>query len=192
MDIIKIKQKYAELCKTPSDINEHLPDLYNIALQCDHITEMGVRSCVSTWAFLLAKPIRLISYDINYHENFEEVLRARPDWRIFVADVLKVKIEKTDLLFIDTLHTYTQLKKELKLHAGNVRKYIIFHDTTTYGHTPEPSSWQTENIMENYIQNDKGIMPAIEEFLEDNEDWRIFRKKENNNGLLILKNINYE
>jgi len=31
MDIIKIKQKYAELCKTPSDINEHLPDLYNIA-----------------------------------------------------------------------------------------------------------------------------------------------------------------
>jgi len=46
--------------------------------------------------------------------------------------------------------------------------------------------------MENYIQNDKGIMPAIEEFLEENEDWRIFRKKENNNGLLILKNINYE
>ena len=192
MNTEKIKQKYEELCNTPSDINEHLPDLYQLALQCDHITEMGVRSCVSTWAFLMANPMRLISYDINYNENFEEVLRARNDWRIFVADVLKVKIEKTDLLFIDTLHTYTQLKKELKLHAGKVKKYIVFHDTETYGYTPEPSSWQTENIMQNYIDNDKGIMPAILEFLNENKDWEIYKQKKNNNGLLILKNKNHE
>lgn len=188
----KIKEKYEQLCNTPSDINEHLPDLYQLALQCDHITEMGVRSCVSTWAFLMANPMRLISYDINYNENFEEVLRARNDWRIFVADVLKVKIEKTDLLFIDTLHTYTQLKKELKLHADKVKKYIVFHDTETYGYTPEPSIWQTENIMQNYIENDKGIMPAILEFLNENKDWEIYKQKKNNNGLLILKNKNNE
>lgn len=189
MDIIKIKQKYSEYCRIPSDINEHLPDLYNLALECNHITEMGVRSCVSTWAFLLAKPQILVSYDINYHENFEEVLRARPDWQILITDVLNIRIDKTDLLFIDTLHTYTQLKKELSLHGNKAKKYIVFHDTETYGYVPEPSSWQTENILANYVENDKGIMPAIEEFLEENEHWTILRKKKNNNGLLILKRI---
>ena len=33
--------------------------------------------------------------------------------------------EKTDLLFIDTLHTYTQLTKELELHSKNVNKYML-------------------------------------------------------------------
>ena len=47
---------YNVLCNTPSDINEHMPTLYQFACTCSHITEMGVREVVSTWAFLNAKP----------------------------------------------------------------------------------------------------------------------------------------
>ena len=50
-----IEQKYQEYCKTPSDINEHLPTLKSYSEKCKTIIEMGVRSAVSTYAFLSSK-----------------------------------------------------------------------------------------------------------------------------------------
>ena len=35
-----IEEKYSELCKTPSDINEHLPILYNHAKKCESVFEV--------------------------------------------------------------------------------------------------------------------------------------------------------
>ena len=55
--------------------------------------------------------------------------------------------------------------------------------------TGEPSYWQTENIMKNYVIDDKGIWPAIEEFLLDNPNWIIDLKLENCNGLTVLKKV---
>lgn len=183
-----IKQKYDLFCVQQSDINEHLPILFKYAGECKHITEMGVRDVVSTWAFLMAKPEKLISYDIHKSNNVEEALIASKGIMEFhEADVLKIEIEETELLFIDTLHTYTQLKKELELHGNKATKYIIFHDIVTYGDKPEPSSWQTPAIMENYVENDKGILPAIQEFLEANPEWSYYEHFENNNGLMIIK-----
>lgn len=40
----KIEAKYNSLCNTSSDINEHLPILYNSVIEC------GVRGCISSWA----------------------------------------------------------------------------------------------------------------------------------------------
>ena len=48
----KIEAKYREKCATPSDIFEHLPTLRRYAGQCEHVTELGVRTVVSTWALL--------------------------------------------------------------------------------------------------------------------------------------------
>lgn len=183
-----IKEKYEYFCSTPSDINQHLPTLYKYALECKHITEMGVRDVVSTWAFLMAKPEKLRCYDIHKSKNIDEAIIASNGVMEFAeADVLKIEIDPTELLFIDTLHTYTQLKKELALHAKNVSKYIIFHDTFTYGHKPEPASWQTPEIMNNYVQNDGGILPAITEFVDSNNEWSYHAHFDNNNGLLIIK-----
>jgi hypothetical protein len=188
---MSINSLYIKACNTPSDINEHLPVLREYASRCKHITEMGVRAVTSTWAFLDTKPEKLISYDIERHQNIDfaeySANEESIDFTFHEKDVLKVDIEKTDLLFIDTLHIYSQLKKELNLHAGKVSKYIILHDTTTYGSEPEPSSWQTGVVMENYKDNDKGIWPAVEEFLASNKEWSIELKLENNNGLTILK-----
>ena len=47
----QIQSKYTSLCYTYSDINEHLPTLYRYASQCESILELGVRGCVSSWAF---------------------------------------------------------------------------------------------------------------------------------------------
>ena len=45
-----IKNKYNHLSNKPSDINEHLPTLYNYATKCESVIELGVRGCVSSWA----------------------------------------------------------------------------------------------------------------------------------------------
>lgn len=180
-----ITNEYERLCSPNEgesvDIKEHLPTLKQYAYQCDHVTEMGVRSVVSTWAFLDAIPVRLISYDIEYHPNIEKALVAAKEAGIqfdyILKDVLKTEIEETDFLFIDTWHTYTQLSQELKLHSPKVKKYIGFHDTVSYrNHGEGPGQG--------------GIYPAIEEFLEKYKDeWKIKEEFTNNNGLLIIERI---
>jgi hypothetical protein len=95
----------------PSDINGHMMALKNYASECQHITEMGVRNVVSTWAFLAAKPKKLVSIDIvqcPIQEAADAASEAEIDFEFIVADTSesKLDIEKTDLLFIDTLHIY--------------------------------------------------------------------------------------
>jgi hypothetical protein len=71
---------------------------------------MGVRIPTSTWAFLAGNPEVLISYDIIRDNNIKNVEQqsklSNTSFKFIESDVLKIKIDPTDLLFIDTLHTY--------------------------------------------------------------------------------------
>jgi hypothetical protein len=181
---MNLKQEYENACHASSDINEHLPKLYEMAKLCNHITEMGVRSGDSTKAFLYADPKKYVAYDLNIDQNvnnlFEYCKTNGKDYEYIQADVLKIKITKTDLLFIDTYHCYEQLSQELTLHASKVRKYIVFHDTVSYGRVGENLDFQN-------FSGTKGIMYAIEEFLEQNSDWEIIYDANNNNGLMVIE-----
>jgi hypothetical protein len=61
-----------------------------------------------------------ISHDLGINFEFK------------IADSLKEEIETTDLLFIDTYHTYIHCLLELEKHEKNVNKYIILHDTAPH------------------------------------------------------------
>ena len=171
---------YNQLCETPSDIHQHLPTLMKYASECEHITEMGVRGIVSTFALLMGEPKRMISYDIQWAPGIEGIIKEANergiDFDFRIADTNNLTIVETDLLFIDTLHNYNQLKKELELHSHKARKYLIFHDTTSFEFIGESYSGEYE----------KGIWPAIEELLEEGV-WEIKERYTNNNGLTILK-----
>ena len=52
----KIDNVYKRLCETPSDINEHLPTLFDLAGQCQHVCELGVRGVISSWALVRGLP----------------------------------------------------------------------------------------------------------------------------------------
>ncbi len=183
---------YNYLVKSPSDINEHLPVLKEYAEKCEHVTEMGVRYVVSTFALVLAKPKNLISIDLFHPSHYGDNGRLyiiqnyakenNINFNFKLGDTLKIDIEPTDLLFIDTLHVYGQLKAELHKHSKNVKKYLIFHDTTTFAEKDEGHYYQTPNLDNSKV----GLWPAIEEFLEDNKDWELLERKTNNNGLTIL------
>jgi hypothetical protein len=132
---------------------------------------------------MMGKPKKLISIDINPVEKhgiqtidlISLAKTAGVEFEFVLGDTTEIEIEETDFLFIDTLHTYTQLKKELALHPSKVKKYIGFHDTTTFAQVGE--------------YKEVGLWPAIEEFLSSNPEWVIAEKFENNNGLTILKKI---
>lgn len=191
---MNLDKKIEELTTATSDINEHIPTLVKYASECDHITEMGVRGILSTWAFIAGKPNELRCYDIQHPNQFGSSLDGVSqvcssnmiDFKFQQANVLDVDIEYTDLLFIDTWHAYKQLKAELKLHAPKVNKYIILHDTTSFANTDETSYevWGDEFKAEGI-----GLWKAVEEFLSNNPEWTLHKRYTNNNGLTILKKI---
>jgi hypothetical protein len=194
-----IESKFKEHCNRFSDINEHLPVLAEYAAKCEHVTEMGVRGIVSTWALLMGKPKKMISIDIvnpdsqhssvNFGSTVSQVkelaLQNSINYHFIQGNTLDIDIEPTDLLFIDTIHRYSQLRQELEKHAKNVNKYIILHDIVSYENTDEN---QYFTFIEKY-NDKKGLKAAVEYFLEQNKDWKIEKIFLNNNGLLVLNRI---
>lgn len=158
------------------DIFEHLPALERYAYQVRHITEFGTRTGNSTCAFLAGLASRpdggeVVSYDIastpfvpptmdNVKWTFHQQDTGRPD----------LVIAPTDLLFIDSLHEYDHIGRELK-HALKVSRYIIFHDTS----------------LEWIRIGGRGVIDAVTAFLARNPQWRVKEIFENNNGLTILE-----
>lgn len=181
-----IEHYYNTKCDEPSDINEHLPTLYKFAKECKTIAEFGVRSVVSTFAFAYSKPEKLILVDIVKSSNVDFFIdlckKENINATFELCDSRKYKFEEpVDLIFIDTLHTYSQLKEELKVLGNMAKKYLIFHDTITFG-----------RINEDNIDNGEksGLVPAISEFLKNNSNWVELMTYTNNNGLTILENKN--
>ena len=196
----KIIYKYEQLRNTPSDINEHLPTLKKYTEECDTIVEMGVRSIVSTWAFLAGNPKKLTSLDLydptKFGGNLQEVYDAAGltniDFSFIECDSLVYEMEPCDLLFIDTWHCYLQLKKELTRHHSKVNKYIILHDTVSYANVDEKSADEMGELNNIETNLPKGLYSAVDEFLSQNRNWIIWEKKPNNNGLTILKRIDQQ
>ena len=193
----KILEKYNQHKNTYSDINEHLETLYNLGKECSHITEMGVRWVSSTWPLVYSNPKKMISYDILKNPNITEVINLCNEYSINYSfeekDVLQLEIEPTELLFIDTLHTYNQLIKELEIHSNKVLKYIVLHDTEHFGRVDEVVYQHASNVIKEAPSTKAGLMTAVEDFLltELGQSWELFRVYKNNNGLTVLKNKSY-
>jgi hypothetical protein len=196
---------YNNKCNEQSDINEHLPTLSKYASECESIFETGVRGVTSSWAFVDGllqnnKPTKyLFMNDINSCD-INELLKVTENLPITIKHEWKNNLlldmnETFDLTFIDTWHVYGQLKRELDKFSKITLKYIIMHDTTV-------DEWQGETIRNgwnSYQQSidtgipeneiNKGLWPAIDDFLTLNKEWILHERFMNNNGLTILKRL---
>lgn len=194
-----LERRYKQHCADPSDIYEHLPTLYSYAKKCRHITECGVRSAVSSYAFanaLRGRDNRLIMVDLcgcnTVDRCLDECEYEGVNATFYEESDLTCPMEDTDLLFIDTWHVYGHLKKELARWNGHVAKYIILHDTTVDGEVGE-SVRDGHNIEEESKESGlteedirRGIWPAVEEFLIEHPEWVLKERFTNNNGLTVL------
>ena len=103
-----------------------------------------------------------------------------------LESTLDADIEPTELLFIDTLHTYSKLSMELARHSNKASKYLILHDIVTFGLHDEHIYAHADEKVKSIECNKKGLIPAVFELLEKG-DWQVEKYLYNNNGLLILK-----
>lgn len=190
----EIDAGYALAAAEPTDMVGHMACIQRYSAQCDSAVEFGVYDCTSTWALLAGHLKTLISYDIQLCADFvvdqpgaiahkvDEVCRAAQgsdsEFKFVLGDSAQVDIEETDLLFIDSMHTYAHLTRELAKHPPKVRKFIILHDTTIFAH-----------IDQTYEPTSKGLWPAIEEFLDRSPDWVLRERFTHCHGLTVLARI---
>ncbi len=168
---MNLEEKYQLLKETPSDINTHFDTIRKYVEKCDCVVELGVREMVSTYALMANRPGALLSVDVVEppKENLDEAERIAKEagvvFKFFKEDSVYLDVKPIDVLFIDTLHLYSQIVKELWRHAPRVQKYIIFHDS----HIPE-------------------VRACIQDFLF-NQEWKLVEDRTTNTGLCVVKRI---
>ncbi len=173
------RQLYEQALAAPSDIREHLSALHKYASAVRSVTEFGTRRGNSTAAFLFARPERVTAYDVVRHAHVSVLEAAAQSagvrFQFFERNIRTLSaIEPTDLLFLDSVHTHEQVQFELGF-APRVRRYIILHDTETFGTVGEDGG--------------EGIWWAVREFLRENAAWELHSHDPRNNGLTILRRV---
>lgn len=178
---ITLDNMYRQAASTPSDINEHVPRLRDLARECDVVVEFGTRHAVSTVALLAGRPKALVTVDLqgcaSCTENSLKSAAAQVgvEFQSLTANTLELPpIGYADMLFIDTYHTAAQVQGELDRHAEQVRKIIAFHDTEApWGQTGEDGG--------------PGVMIGVERWLVNHPEWVIAERHVNNHGLVVLR-----
>jgi hypothetical protein len=178
-----LERRFQAAVAAQSDIAEHLPLLRRLADECEHVTELGLRwANGSTLAFLAAQPSVVISWDISPRAIISQPVadlvveceESRTSFQPRVGSSLDVILELTDLLFIDTYHVHRQLEAELTRHGERARKYLIFHDTATFGRVGEDGTTP-------------GLRAAIQDFQMNHFPlWRVHTDTDACNGLIVL------
>lgn len=159
----------------PSDINEHCAELLKWSARSEHVTDMGMRPWASTVALAAARPKLMLSVWSKkeaLHAQLEKGFVPGMEFQFLQGQSPDVEIEETDLLFIDTKHTGTQLTLELSKFAPLVRKYIIRHDTQIFGQRGEDGQ--------------PGLLPAIDRFRDEHPEWSVAYQTDRNYGLTVL------
>lgn len=167
-----LRREYESAKNNYSDIYYHVPVLYDLAKNCKSVVELGVRTGISTRAFLHAD-CRVRSYDIEIDPNvvnlFQIAKSLNKDVEYIQGSSLEIDIEPCDMMFVDTVHSYEQVSAELARHASKVRKYIAFHDTYIFG------------------LGNENILGAVIEFMRDNPEWQFNYWTKENNGLTVIE-----
>lgn len=199
---MELKKYYDQSCCTPSDINEHVPLLRNMASECDTVVSIGMSNMASTWGILQGLTERkgeckLIGIDANPpSETLLNAARILAEingigFTFYQAHDLYADFDPVDMLFIDYIHTYVHLTYELEKFSFKVSKYIAIHDTSEPFGLANCQSYQG-NYSEyptHVNRNKKGLWPAVWDFLMNHPEWELEERHLNNHGFTILKRV---
>ena len=191
-----------EQAETPSSFNEHVYTLCDYARRSRSVCEMGVAQGTSTAGLVAglyrngAEEKRLLCIDMDDCSQVPALLLASElgiDAQFKRSNSAAIDIPAVDLLFIDTWHCYGHLRRELARHHGQVRSWIILHDTAIDGYRGESVRMGHDLIemakISGYSIDEiyRGLGFAIEEFLSEHQEWQVERIFSHNNGLTILR-----
>ena len=193
---------YAGLSVAECDIGEHMPVLRQLSKECPSVVEIGLGLIISTWGLLEG-----LSENSAIHRSYLGIdIALPPGYDLQLAkqqaeknniqfrfqrinDLHLTSLEPTDLLFIDSMHTYCHLTYELETFSPYVRKYIALHDTS------EPWGDKDDNeyignyaeYPSHYDRSKRGLWPAVVDFLGRHPEWELQERRLNCHGFTVLK-----
>lgn len=169
-----IQELYLHNAKRAHDITEHLPYLAGIAMGC-YVLELGFRTGRSTSAFLHggAKHVHVCDTNpcLDARKEFERLAGDRFSFQQLSS--LECDTPTVDILFIDSYHAGSLLRKELARFHRFVEKAIVMHDTETFGKQGEDGK--------------EGLQEALRDFLREHKEWGRMIHFPNNNGLTVIR-----
>ena len=196
-----IDEKYHYLRSVSSDINEFFPTIVKYTRECNSVLELGVRWVTGTWAFLYGLreenkdyhlPKNYVGIDIDPIETWDNTAldllekgakQRNINFQFIQSDDLLPSLVNSlpnfDLTFIDTAHSYEQVKNELNVYHHKTNKYIMLHDTISFRY----GGWEGDT---------RGIWPAVTEFVYSHPKWEIWETNPNWPGITVLKRVNFE
>lgn len=173
------------------------------------ITEFGVRFGMSTSSFMLGladqrqlfglhSQRKITGYDIRMFGDMDLYKQIAGSlgisFNFHVASSLESQIEDTDLLLLDTLHCYGQLRRELELHHSSVRHFIVLHDTMQFGKTAlgdcDAIESQVLQLGWDKAEVTDGIEAAFHDFLAEHREWEEQVSVKHGTGTTVLKRVN--
>jgi hypothetical protein len=175
-DFTSVDEAFNRVSQISRDLDKHMPKLRELASKCEHVTEFSGRR-ESTIALVAAKPKIFVSHNtesdgwvskIYQLLKNEDVLIRSDNWHSGSVG----SIEETDLLFLDTKHTYEALDAELGRFGKSVRRYIVLHDTNIFGTKGEDGGI--------------GMIAAIRNFCLANPEWQVIYHTPEQYGLTVL------
>lgn len=186
-----LEDLYESHCKSGTAIAAHLPRLRALAEDLELAIEFGVKRGASSTALLLGAR-NVISLDIvetPQARALEDLAGGR--WQYRIEDSRRATLPACDLLFLDSHHSYSQVQDELAAHAHKVRRFLVFHDTITFGSIAANGetgrhAWQYETG-QTVPRPHLGIRPAIDHYLIQDDSWRIKFHFIDSHGLLVLE-----
>lgn len=189
-DLLSVYQRH---CETQSAIRVHLPRLRALAEGLELVVEFGVKKGASSSAFLVAAN-RVLSYDLVETKSARELERLAGDrWSYRLGDSRTADVPPCDLIFFDTQHDYDTLKAELDAHGRQASRYLVFHDTTTFGSIAANGELGTHRwqyvVGQSVPREHLGIRHAIDEWLIAERAWRIAASYWESHGLLVLERV---
>lgn len=172
-------------------ISVHLPRLRALAEGLELAVEFGVKRGASSSALLLGAD-HVVSYDIASTPEARELKRVAGDrWEYWIEDSRRADVPECDLLFVDSLHTFEQCRDELAVHGNKASKFLVFHDTQTFGTVGAEGEsgrqkWTYAAGKGSVPLDCLGIRHAVDLFQIDNPQWRIAAAYPDSHGLLVL------
>lgn len=168
----------------------HLERIRHLATGLPHACEFGVKHGASSAALLMGAA-RVTSYDIEATASARRLEQLAPWWAYHIADSRTIRLPECELLLIDSLHTFDQVHTELQLHADRVRRYLVFHDTITFGSIGadgESGSWSWTPVVGASVPLPHlGIRHAIDLLMIRDRAWMIHAAYPDSHGLLVLE-----
>lgn len=187
-----IESIYEKHCLANTAISPHLPRLRDLAANALGCVEFGVKRGASSSALLMGCD-RVTSYDVvETREARELEAIAGEQWSYRIEDARKAVVPDAELFFLDSLHTFEQVRDELAAHGHKAGRWLVFHDTATFAVVG--ADGETGRQKWTYVPG-KGSVPldclgirfAIDNYMIKHPEWRIAAHYPDSHGLLVLE-----